>query len=114
MTVSVGGPAYDTTQLVCDDALDDENIDTQPVYDARGKRDTTNETDTVITPGALPSYLLQTKKMTDGAMLAWKTLVLRTSPSESPCTVSGSGGGDGGPAGPQRDGGSEGPPPDGG
>jgi protocatechuate 3,4-dioxygenase beta subunit len=111
LTVSVGGQSYVTTQLFFPDALDDEIIDTQPVYDARGARDTTNETDTVITAEALPDYLFQTEKMTDGAMLAWKTIVLRSSLSEASCAVQGSGG-MGGPGGPPGDGGF--PPGDGG
>jgi protocatechuate 3,4-dioxygenase beta subunit len=113
LTIRVGGSAYVTTQLFFEDLLDDEIVGTQPVYDARGQRDTTNETDTVITAAALPDYLFTTERMTDGAMLAWKTLVLRSALSDSSCSIAGaggSGGGDGGPLGPPPDGGSGGPP----
>jgi hypothetical protein len=50
--------------------------------------------------------LFQTQRMTDGAMLAWKTLILRTSLSEALCQTAGGGGGPGGPP----DGGPGGPP----
>lgn len=98
MTISVGGQAYVTTQLFFPDTLDDEIVGTQPLYDTRGARNTTNLTDTVITASALPDYLFQTQKMTDGAMLAWKTIVLRTSLSSAECSVAGSSGPGGGPA----------------
>jgi hypothetical protein len=113
---------YLTTQLFFVDSLDDEIISTQPIYDTRPHRDTTNETDTVITPAEISNYVFQTQKMTDGAMLAWKTLILRKSASESLCTISngGSGGmgpGDGGmmgPGGPPPGGDGGMPPPPGG
>jgi protocatechuate 3,4-dioxygenase beta subunit len=118
LTISIGGAAYVTTQLFFEDALDDEIIDTQPVYDTRGHRDTTNETDTVISASAVGDYLFQTEKMPDGAMLAWKTIVLRSSASETLCQAPGGSGGTGGPdggmGGPPPDGGMGGPPPDGG
>ena len=86
LTVRVGGQAYVTTQLFFDDALDDEVISTQTLYATRGKRDTTNSTDTVISASAVSKYLFQTAKMSDGAMLAWKTLVLRSSLTEASCS----------------------------
>jgi protocatechuate 3,4-dioxygenase beta subunit len=111
-TVSVGGQAYVTTQLFFADALDDEIIASQPIYDARGARSTTNVNDGVISGATVSDYLFSTQKMTDGAMLAWKTLILRTSLSETLCDIGGGGaggpGGDGGPPG------GGGPPPGGG
>ncbi|HEY2513285.1 MAG TPA: hypothetical protein VGI39_20595 [Polyangiaceae bacterium] len=104
MTISVGGQAYVTTQLCFDDALDDEIIASQPIYDTRGKRDTTNSTDSVYSSGSFADYEFQTAKMTDGAMLAWKTLILRSSLSETIC-----GGGGSSSGGATGDGG--GPPP---
>ena len=79
MTVSVGDQAYVTTQLFFDDTLSDQIVATQPLYDTRGARDTTNQNDSVISSSAVGDYLFETAKMTDGAMLAWKTLVLRSS-----------------------------------
>jgi protocatechuate 3,4-dioxygenase beta subunit len=89
MSVSLGGSNVVTTQLFFDDVLDDEIIDTQPLYSARGARDTTNESDSVIAPSAVWPYVFETRKMPDGALLAWKTLVIRTTGSPS-CPVPGS------------------------
>jgi len=102
-TITVGSQSYVTTQLFFDDALTTEIVGSQPIYDARGARDTTNQNDGVISAAAVGDYLLTTQKMTDGAMLSWKTIVLRTSLSESLCTAPGgtmSGGGPGGDGGP--------------
>jgi protocatechuate 3,4-dioxygenase beta subunit len=104
-TISAGGQTYATTQLFFDDTLTTEIVASQPIYDARGARDTTNQNDGVISAAAVGDYLLSTQKMTDGAMLSWKTIVLRTSLSESLCTAPGGTMSGGGPAG---DGG---PPP---
>jgi protocatechuate 3,4-dioxygenase beta subunit len=112
-TIRINDVEYVTSQLFFDDALDDEIIDTQPLYDTRGPRDTTNQTDTVISAAEVGSYTFQTARMADGAMLAWKALVIRSSTSEGLCQVQGgSGGGPGGDGGmPPGDGG---PPPGGG
>ena len=86
VTISVGGEAFVTTQLGFTDALDDEIIATQPLYEDRGARDTTNATDSVIPATGVEDYLFETRKMIDGAMLAWKTLILRESASEPTCS----------------------------
>jgi protocatechuate 3,4-dioxygenase beta subunit len=117
MTVSVGDQAFVTTQLFFADTLTDEIIGGQPLYDTRGARDTTNQNDSVIASSAVGDYLFETAKMTDGAMLAWKTLILRTSLSEALCdapggSMGGAGpGGDGGPPGGGPMGGDGGGPP---
>ncbi|MBZ4422853.1 protocatechuate 3,4-dioxygenase [Myxococcus sp. RHST-1-4] len=108
-TIRVNGNEYVTSQLFFDDALDDEIINTQPLYNTRGARDTTNSTDTVISADAVSDYVLQTERMPDGAMLAWKTLVIRSSLDNALCSVPGGSGGPGGPP-PGGDGGM-GPPP---
>ncbi|WP_394846377.1 protocatechuate 3,4-dioxygenase [Pendulispora brunnea] len=72
----------ETVQLYFDDALNDQIVGTQPIYNARGPRDSTNATDIVgsrIGAELLPDYLFQTRQMADGALLAWKTLVVRAS-----------------------------------
>ncbi len=104
LTISIGGEAYVTTQLCFDDALDDSIIAAQPTYDTRGARDTTNTTDTVFSASDYGDYQFQTAQMSDGAMLAWKTIIVRKSTSESICGGSSSGG-DGGMMGPGGDGG---------
>jgi protocatechuate 3,4-dioxygenase beta subunit len=110
-TIRINGVEYITSQLFFDDALDDEIVGSQPLYDTRGKRDTLNTTDNVIGGEAdLSKYTFETEKMPDGAMLAWKTLVLRSDLKTALCTAQGKGGMMGGPP----DGGMGGPPPDGG
>ena len=113
LTISVAGVAYVTTQLCFDDSLDDSIIAAQPTYDTRGGRDTTNTTDTVFSASDYPDYLFSTAQMSDGAMLAWKTILLRKSTSESICGGSSGDGGGGMMMGP-GDGGGPGGPGDGG
>jgi protocatechuate 3,4-dioxygenase beta subunit len=92
-TVRVGGVAAVTSQLYFDDALTDEILSTQPVYRDRGPRDTTNRTDGLIGAGALPDYTFHAQRLPDGALLAWKTLVLRSAPGTPGCRVPGGGSG---------------------
>ena len=110
MTISVGSDAYLTTQFGFADALDDSIIATQPLYKDRGKRDTTNTTDTVLPSTSLDEYLFEWKQMSDGAMLAYKTIILRKALSESICSPAGASGSPGGPGGPGGEGGPGGPP----
>jgi protocatechuate 3,4-dioxygenase beta subunit len=104
-TIRVDDSEYVTSQLFFDDALDDEIVASQPLYSTRGPRDTTNSTDTVA-GSDVASYTFQTQRQADGALLAWKALVIRSSTSETLCQMQGNGGG--GPGGPRPDGG---PPP---
>ncbi|WP_394840085.1 protocatechuate 3,4-dioxygenase [Pendulispora rubella] len=103
-TIRVNGTEYVTSQLVFDDALDDEIVSTQPLYGTRGSRDTSNTNDNVVGGADLANYTFETSRMSDGAMLAWKAIVIRSSTGTALCSIGGNGGG-GGP----RDGG--GPPP---
>ena len=66
-----------TSQYLFDDALNDEIIGTQPIYSARGSRDTTNVTDTFVSGSQYRQFLFQTQRMPDGTILAWKAIVLR-------------------------------------
>jgi protocatechuate 3,4-dioxygenase beta subunit len=108
-TVRVNNQEYVTSQLVFDDALNDDIIGTQPLYSDRGPRDTTNSTDNVVSAESAPAYSFQTQRMSDGAMLAWKTLVIRSSLSNASCQMTGGGGG--GPGGPPPGDGGMRPPP---
>jgi protocatechuate 3,4-dioxygenase beta subunit len=74
-TVTAAGGSL-TSQLVFADALDDEIIATQPIYSDRGARSTTNATDTVVSSSSQTAYLFDTQQMTDGALLAWKTITI--------------------------------------
>ncbi|HEX4334465.1 MAG TPA: hypothetical protein VH062_01050 [Polyangiaceae bacterium] len=96
MTISVGDSAYLTTQFGFDDALDDSIVASQPLYKDRGKRDTSNTTDTVLPSTDLDEYLFDWKQMSDGAMLAYKTIILRSALSETLCSPAGAGGPPGG------------------
>jgi protocatechuate 3,4-dioxygenase beta subunit len=75
-TITASGGSL-TSQLVFDDALDDEIIATQPIYSSRGARSTSNTTDTVVSSSTQSQYLFETQQMTDGALLAWKTITIR-------------------------------------
>jgi protocatechuate 3,4-dioxygenase beta subunit len=107
MTIRIGDDAYLTTQFGFDDTLDDEIVTTQPIYKDRGQRDTTNTSDGILSATGVTGYLFETAKMSDGAMLAWKTVILRSSLSESLCSPGGGGGAPGGqgPGGIPGDGG---------
>jgi protocatechuate 3,4-dioxygenase beta subunit len=74
--IVTSGATMFTSQFVFDDLLDDEIIATQPIYNARGMRDTTNLTDSVVSVSTYQEFLFQTEKMPDGALLAWKAIVL--------------------------------------
>jgi protocatechuate 3,4-dioxygenase beta subunit len=74
-TVTSGSTTF-TSQYVFEDALDDEIISTQPVYDTRPKRDTSNTTDGVVSASTYQNFLFKTEQMTDGAMLAWGSITL--------------------------------------
>jgi len=81
-TVRVGGTSYLTSQLYWPDTLSDEIVATQPIYKDRGSRDTTNASDGIYGGAA---YEFAWARMSDGAMLASKALVLRSSTSEALC-----------------------------
>ena len=72
----VGDTEFVTSQLFFDDSLDDEIISTQPLYNTRGQRDTKNTNDNVVGGESDLFYTFQTKRMPDGAMLAWKTIIV--------------------------------------
>jgi protocatechuate 3,4-dioxygenase beta subunit len=91
LTVRLNNQEYVTSQLFFNDALNEEVISTQPLYGTRGQRDTTNSTDGVVSAESAPEYSFQTRRMADGAMLAWKTLVIRSSLSNPSCTIPGGG-----------------------
>lgn len=87
--VRINGTEYLTTQFVFDDALVDEIIATQPLYMDRGLRDTTNKTDLLFSSVSAADYTFQTERMADGAMLAWKVLVIRSSTATPLCSIGG-------------------------
>lgn len=83
LTISVKGKAYLTTQLCFDDGLNTEIISSQPLYDTRGLPDTPNAADGVFPAKEFKDYLFDTKMMSDGAMLAYKTILLGSTPQHA-------------------------------
>ncbi|WP_437318095.1 protocatechuate 3,4-dioxygenase [Sorangium sp. So ce385] len=87
-TVRVGGKEHATSQLYFDDAVVDAIVATQPLYDTRGARDTRNTDDLVVDQDQLADFTFQTERMPDGAMLAWKALIVRSSTDAERCDAS--------------------------
>jgi len=76
-TVTVGGRST-TSQLVFDQALVAEIFANHAEYKGYGQPDTTNATDNVVGRGDLAGYTLTTSRLEDGAMMAYKDLVVST------------------------------------
>jgi protocatechuate 3,4-dioxygenase beta subunit len=76
-TLRVAGREYVTSQIYFEDALTEEIL-AQGDYKTRGKRDTTNATDSLFrSGGASPAQVLfSTAKRPDGVLHAWKVLSL--------------------------------------
>jgi protocatechuate 3,4-dioxygenase beta subunit len=74
-TVTHNGKSY-TSQLVFDQTLIDEIFTTHAEYKGFGLPDTPNASDNVVGNANLESYTVATARMTDGAMLASKQLVV--------------------------------------
>ncbi|WP_346017060.1 protocatechuate 3,4-dioxygenase [Pseudenhygromyxa sp. WMMC2535] len=90
------GSVYTTSQLFFTDELNEEIFDSHPEYSEFGQPDTVNTTDNVIGGEEdMTPYLLDTERMTDGVMLAWKQIGLRSADGEA-CQAEGAGGGGGG------------------
>lgn len=89
------------TQLFFSDELNNEIFTEQSLYQAYGLPDTQLATDNVVGGEDDPSpYVLDVQQMSDGAMLASKTIILQSSSANS-CTLAGSAnGGPGGMGGP--------------
>jgi hypothetical protein len=58
------------------DDLVDDILTSHAEYSSRGTPDTHNYNDTVFPSSGYEEYLLDTHKMADGSMLAWKTLMI--------------------------------------
>lgn len=79
-TVRVGNTEYITSQLYFPDELCDE-IMTQTDYAGRGQRDTKNAGDSVLGRSNLSSLdpvMMESTKRADGALHAWKVLVVHS------------------------------------
>lgn len=96
--------AWVITQLLFTDELVTAIHTNEALYAAEGLPDTWLSTDNVVGGEEDPSpYVFDVQQMTDGAMLASKTLTIRGSLDDAQCTAEGSanmgGGGMGGPPG---------------
>jgi hypothetical protein len=88
----VNGQLQATSQLFFPEDLVAEIFASHPDYAEFGQPDTTLATDTVVGGESDWSpYLVEYERMTDGTMLAWKTVAVDTS-----CTAAGGGMGMGG------------------
>jgi protocatechuate 3,4-dioxygenase beta subunit len=91
------GDEYLTTQVAFPTALIAELCGSHPDYAGHGQPDTANTADTVFPSDTVDEYEVETQRMSDGALLAWKTLIIRSSLSASVCAASGASGGGGTP-----------------
>jgi protocatechuate 3,4-dioxygenase beta subunit len=80
------GEEFVISQLYFPEALTAEICASHPDYAARGQPDTINSNDGFYT-GA--DHVLGSTRQPDGALLAWKTIVLRSSRSEPSCGTDG-------------------------
>jgi protocatechuate 3,4-dioxygenase beta subunit len=80
------GDNYLTTQLAFQTSLIDDICTTHPDYQARGLPAVTNTTDGVFPSEGYERYAVETQRMSDGAMLAWKTLIIRSALDTELCS----------------------------
>ncbi|MFM2421285.1 MAG: hypothetical protein RL385_6008 [Pseudomonadota bacterium] len=92
------GDEYLTSQVAFPPSLITELCGKHPDYASHGQPDTPNTSDTVFPSADVDNYVMDTQQMTDGALLAYKTIIIRSSLSNSVCSPSGAAGA-GGPAG---------------
>ena len=90
--VYLEGDLYLTSQLFFTDELSASIFASHPEYSGFGQPNTTNGTDNVIGgEDDISPYLLDTQRMSDGAMLAWKVVAIRSSLDQSQCAAQGAG-----------------------
>lgn len=93
------GDEYLTSQVGWLDAFNNEICSTHPEYSEHGLPDTTNSTDNVFPADGFEDYMMETERMSDGALLSWKTVIIRSSLDDATCGDSNSAGGGGGGGG---------------
>ncbi|MCB9795536.1 MAG: protocatechuate 3,4-dioxygenase [Alphaproteobacteria bacterium] len=82
--VLVGGQAYVISQFGFADEVLEDVFDTHPVYAPYGQPDTPNRADNILAQ-RLDTHIFEWRQASDGALVVWKTLVIRGSLSESTC-----------------------------
>ncbi|MFO0680714.1 MAG: hypothetical protein U0234_01630 [Sandaracinus sp.] len=95
--VAIGTDRYLISQLFFPQDVIDEIFASHPDYESFGAPDTTNTTDSVLGSTDATDYIVDIARMSDGAMLASRTIFVRASTSETVCSVGGGGGGMGMP-----------------
>jgi hypothetical protein len=89
---SRSGEEYLTSQLAFQDELTNEICGEHPDYAAHGLPDTATTADGVFPADGADRYAMKTDRMSDGAMLAWKTIVVRSALTNELCAEGGQGG----------------------
>jgi protocatechuate 3,4-dioxygenase beta subunit len=82
--VRVGGQSAVVSQLGFPEALLADVFANHPAYSARGQADTPNRADNILNRD-LAAYLFGWEQAPDGALVVWKTLVLRRSTDDPAC-----------------------------
>lgn len=89
LQILIGEAQYLVSQLFFDQAFTDEIFATHPEYVGFGAPNTTNSTDGVLAGTDPTPYLAATSKLADGALMAYKTIVIRADPTSELCQVGG-------------------------
>ena len=92
MVVAVGGSEYLISQLFFPQDVITDIFASHPDYLSFGQPDTPNSSDTVLPATDATDYLVDVARMSDGAMMASRTLFLRTSTTTTLCSVGAMGG----------------------
>ncbi|MES2642334.1 MAG: protocatechuate 3,4-dioxygenase [Myxococcota bacterium] len=80
-----GSGEHVTSQLFFDEALIEDIHTTHPDYLGRGRPRTSNDEDKVLGDNDPTPYTPTTARQADGALLAWKTIVIRASLASDLC-----------------------------
>lgn len=83
VSVTLQDQSYVVTQLFFDDALNEQIFASHPEYVQFGPPDTSNNADGIF--GA--ANVVDTARMSDGAMLAWKVIGIRASTNQPLCNL---------------------------
>ncbi|MCA9567108.1 MAG: protocatechuate 3,4-dioxygenase [Myxococcales bacterium] len=83
--VRVGGEASVTSQFGFDETLIQDVYANHPAYVSRGQPDTPTSSDNIFSGNADGSLLFDWEQAEDGALVIWKTLVVRRSLSDPTC-----------------------------
>lgn len=86
------GQEYLTSQVAFPPSLIQEICSTHVDYSGHGQPDTANTADSVFPSATVDEYEVSYDQMADGAMLAWKTIVIRSALTETVCSAGGSSG----------------------